>query len=173
MPLPVRERAVQHRDLIPEPSGKYLHHLRGQRNLRHEDDGVPACVQGLCDGMDAMEVFTRLDRVRKIREKEIVTVTVDHELEDVVEIFSRLNSRGTRVTEADIYLGVVAARNPTWVRDTFLPYLMTLEAAGFDLNPNLLFRTITAVGEGKTRFKEIPDPEPAEELVTFVVPQDQ
>jgi hypothetical protein len=114
-------------------------------------------AQGLCDGMDAMEVFTRLDRVRKVREKEIVTVTVDHELEDVVEIFSRLNSRGTRVTEADIYLGVVAARNPTWVRDTFLPYLKTLEAAGFDLNPNLLFRTITGVGEKKTRFKEIPD----------------
>lgn len=114
-------------------------------------------AQGLCDGMDAMEVYTRLDRVRKIREKEIVTVMVDHELEDVVEIFSRLNSRGTRVTEADIYLGVVAARNPTWVRDTFLPYLETLAEAGFDLNPNLLFRTITGVGEGKTRFKEIPD----------------
>jgi hypothetical protein len=114
-------------------------------------------TQGLCDGMDAMEVFTRLDRVRKIREKEIVTVMVDHELEDVVEIFSRLNSRGTRVTEADIYLGVVAARNPSWVRDTFLPHLETLAEAGFDLNPNLLFRTITGVGEGKTRFKEIPD----------------
>jgi hypothetical protein len=114
-------------------------------------------TQGLCDGMDAMEVFTRLDRVRKIRDKEIVTVTVDHELEDVVEIFSRLNSRGTRVTEADIYLGVVAARNPAWVRDSFLPYLKTLEEAGFDLNPNLLFRTITGIGEKKTRFKEIPD----------------
>jgi Uncharacterized conserved protein len=113
--------------------------------------------QGLCDRMDAMEVYTRLDRVRKIREKEIVTVTVDHELEDVVEIFSRLNSRGTRVTEADIYLGVVAARNPTWVRDTFLPYLKVLGEAGFDLNPNLLFRTITGVGERRTRFKEIPD----------------
>lgn len=114
-------------------------------------------TQGLCDGMDAMEVFTRLDHVRKIREKEIVTVTVDHELEDVVEIFSRLNSRGTRVTEADIYLGVVAARNPTWVRDTFLPHLETLAEAGFGLNPNLLFRTITGIGEKKTRFKEIPD----------------
>lgn len=114
-------------------------------------------AQGLCDGMDAMEVYTRLDRVRKIREREIVTVTVDHELEDVVEIFSRLNSRGTRVTEADIYLGVVAARNPSWVRETFLPYLKNLSEAGFDLNPNLLFRTITGVGEKKTRFKEIPD----------------
>src|SRR5690606_15432034 len=104
-------------------------------------------LQGLCDGMDAMEVFTRLDRLRKIRDKEIVTVSVDHELEDVVEIFSRLNSRGTRVTEADIYLGVVAARNPGWVRDTFLPYLRQLADAGFDLNPNLLFRALTAVGE--------------------------
>jgi hypothetical protein len=113
--------------------------------------------QGLCDSMDAMEVFARLDRVRKIREKEIVTVTVDHELEDVVEIFSRLNSRGTHVTEADIYLGVVAARNPGWVRDAFLPHLETLAEAGFKLNPNLLFRSITAVGEKKTRFKEIPD----------------
>lgn len=113
--------------------------------------------EGFCDGMDAMEVFTRLDRVRKVRDKEIVTVTVDHELEDVVEIFSRLNSRGTRVTEADIYLGVVAARNPTWVRDTFLPYLRTLAEAGFDLNPNLLFRTVTGVGEKKARFRDIPD----------------
>jgi hypothetical protein len=111
-------------------------------------------AQGLCDGKDAMEVFTRLDRVRKVRDREIVTVTVDHELEDVVEIFSRLNSRGTRVTEADIYLGVVAARNPSWVRDHFLPYLRTLAEAGFDLNPNLLFRTVTGVGEKKTRFKD-------------------
>lgn len=114
-------------------------------------------LQGLCDGLDAMEVYTRLDRVRKIREREIVTVSVDHELEDVVEIFSRLNSRGTRVTEADIYLGVVAARNPSWVRDSFLPYRNTLADAGFDLNPNLLFRTITALGERSTRFAEIPD----------------
>lgn len=66
--------------------------------------------------MDAMEVYTRLDRLRKIRDKEVVLITVDNELEDVVEIFARLNSRGTRVTEADIYLGIVAARAPGWVR---------------------------------------------------------
>jgi hypothetical protein len=78
-------------------------------------------------------------------------------LEDVVEIFSRLNSRGTRVTEADIYLGVVAARAPGWVRTTFLPYLGTLGDAGFRVNPNLLFRTVTAVGVKKVRFKEIAD----------------
>lgn len=114
-------------------------------------------LQGLCDGMDAMEVFTRLDRVRKIRDKDIVTITVDHDLEDVVEIFSRLNSKGTRVTEADIYLGVVAARNPGWVRDTFLPSLKRLAEAGFEIDPNLLFRTMTGIGSKRVRFREIPD----------------
>jgi hypothetical protein len=114
-------------------------------------------IQGLCDGMDAMEVYTRLDRVRKIRDKDMISVTVNHELEDVVEIFSRLNSRGTRVTEADIYLGIVASKSPGWVRDEFLPFIDILADAGFDVEPNLLFRTLTAVGIGKTRFREIGD----------------
>ena len=114
-------------------------------------------VEGLCDGMDAMEVYARLDRIRKIHDTDVVTITVGHELEDVVEIFSRLNSRGTRVTEADIYLGVVAARTPGWVQSTFLPYLKTLASAGFDIDPNLLFRTLAGVGAGKVRFKFIPD----------------
>jgi hypothetical protein len=113
--------------------------------------------EDLCHGMDSMEVYTRLDRVRKIRDMYLVTVTVDHELEDVVEIFSRLNSKGTRVTEADIYLGVVAARTPGWVRDEFLPFRGKLADAGFDIGPNLLFRSLTAIGISKTRFREIPD----------------
>lgn len=104
-----------------------------------------------------MEVYARLDRVRKIREKDIPSVTVSHELEDVVEIFSRLNSRGTWVTEADIYLGVVASKNPGWVRDEFLPFLNVLADSGFHLDPNLLFRSLTAVGIKKVRFKDIDD----------------
>jgi hypothetical protein len=114
-------------------------------------------LEGFCDGMDAMEVYTKLNRIRNIRDKDVVVITVGHELEDVVEIFSRLNSRGTRVTEADIYLGVVAARNPGWVRETFLPYLRVLGDAGFGIDPNLLFRTMTGVGIKKVRFKEIGD----------------
>jgi hypothetical protein len=82
---------------------------------------------------------------------------VNHELEDVVEIFSRLNSRGTRVTEADIYLGVVASKNPGWVRDEFLPFLSVLADSGFHVDPNLLFQSLTAVGIKKVRYKEIND----------------
>lgn len=114
-------------------------------------------LEGFCDGLDAMEVYTKLDRIRKIRDKDVVVITIGHDLEEVVEVFSRLNSRGTRVTEADIYLGVVAARNPGWVRETFLPYLRVLADAGFAVDPNLLFRTMTGVGIKKVRFRDILD----------------
>ena len=114
-------------------------------------------LDGLCDGMDAMEVYTRLDRLRKVRDKEVVLITVDNELEDVVEIFSRLNSRGTRVTEADIYLGVVAARAPGWVREEYLPFVEGLADLGFDVSPNLVFRTLTGIGRNRIRYKDIED----------------
>jgi len=112
-------------------------------------------LDGLCDGMDAMEVYTRLDRVRKIRDMEVVTISVDNELEDVVEIFSRLNSRGTRVTEADIYLGVVATRTPGWVRDNFLPFVSQLAELGYEVSPNLVFRTLTGIGKKAVRYRSI------------------
>jgi hypothetical protein len=112
-------------------------------------------LDGLCDGMDAMEVYTRLDRVRKIRDMEVVIITVDNDLEDVVEIFSRLNSRGTRVTEADIYLGVVAARTPGWVRDNFLPFVSQVSELGYEVTPNLIFRTLTGVGKKAVRYRSI------------------
>jgi len=127
----------------------------GQKWL--EDLSLTIKSEGLCDGSSAMNVYTNLEKVSKIREKEIVAVTIDHELEDVVEIFSRVNSRGTRVTEADIYLGVVAGRNPSWVRESFLPYLETLKDSGFSIDPNLLFRSVTALGVNTTRFKAIKD----------------
>lgn len=112
-------------------------------------------VDGLCDGMDAMEVYTRLDRVRKIRDASVVIISVDNELEDVVEIFSRLNSRGTRVTEADIYLGVVAANTPGWVRQNFLPFVSQLNDYGYDVSPNLVFRTLTGIGKKAVRYRSI------------------
>jgi hypothetical protein len=114
-------------------------------------------IEGLCDGMDAMEVYARLERLRKIRDREVVAITVGHDLEEVVEIFARLNSKGTRVTEADIYLGIVAARNGGWVRQHFLPFVRKLEERGFDLSPNRLFQSLTAVGAKRIRYKQVDD----------------
>jgi hypothetical protein len=112
-------------------------------------------LDGFCDGMDAMAVYRRLERVRKVRDMEVVIITVNNDLEDVVEIFSRLNSRGTRVTEADIYLGVVAARTPGWVKDNFLPFVSQLSELGYEVSPNLVFRTLTAIGKKAVRYRSI------------------
>lgn len=112
-------------------------------------------LDGFCDGMDAMSVYRRLEKVRKVRDMEVVIITVNNDLEDVVEIFSRLNSRGTRVTEADIYLGVVAARTPGWVRDNFLPFVTQLSELGYEVSPNLVFRTLTAIGKKAVRYRSI------------------
>lgn len=129
--------------------------LSRESDLQALDLARQVKLDGLCEGMDVTEVYTRLDRVRKIRDMEVVTITVDNDLEDVVEIFSRLNSRGTRVTEADIYLGVVAARTPGWVRDNFLPFVSQVFELGFEVSPNLIFRTMTGIGKKAVRYRSI------------------
>ena len=86
----------------------------------------------------------------------VVEIDDDIDLTDVAEIFKRLNSTGTRVQQADIYLGVVASRNPGWVNDNFIKFMDELYSTGFEIEPAFLFRSFTAIGAGKSRFKDIP-----------------
>lgn len=101
--------------------------------------------------------FSRLDRVRKVGEIQLVAFEETRDLEDMVEIFARLNQAGTKVTEADVFLALAASRNPGWVRTEFRPFVAELEDQGFNLEPNLLFRSLIAIGAGKARFKEVAD----------------
>jgi hypothetical protein len=59
------------------------------------------------------------------------------------------------VTEADIYLGVVAARTPGWVREHFLPFISRLSEVGYEVSPNLVFRTLTGIGKKAVRYRSI------------------
>ena len=99
------------------------------------------------------QIWMRLDRVRNIRERMLITIEEEKDLEDMVEIFVRLNQAGTKATEADVFLALAASRNPGWVRDKFLPLARNLEEGGFELDSNLLFRTWIAIGTGKGKFK--------------------
>lgn len=102
------------------------------------------------------QLWMRLDSVRKIRDIIIPVVTVMLDLEDVTEIFARLNSAGTKVTEADIALALAASQNKGWVREKFLPFLKELEEAGYDIDPNILFRSCVGIGLKKARLKDVP-----------------
>ena len=133
-------------------------------NLENDDDQqklteIAKAVKaaGLRTDADTIEVRSRLERLVRIGGREIIGITVSHDLEEVVEIFARLNGKGTRVKEADIYLGVVAARAPGWVRDHFLPFIEVLAGEGFDVTPNLLFQCLTGIGARRVRFKQVDD----------------
>lgn len=101
-------------------------------------------------------LWTRLDSVRKVRDTDIPVLSVSMDIEEVTEIFARLNSAGTKVTEADIALALAASHNPGWARTEFLPFIKELEDAGFDIDPNVVFRSVVAIGLGRARLKEVP-----------------
>ena len=98
-----------------------------------------------------------LQEVTRIKQAILPTVEIDDtiELTEVAEIFKRLNSTGTRVQQADIYLGVVASRNPGWVNQNFLKFIEELDDQGFEIEPAFLFRSFTGIGVGKSRFRDI------------------
>ncbi len=113
-----------------------------------QDLGLPSAKFG--------HLWTRLDSVRKIRNVTVPVITVMLDLEDVTEIFARLNSAGTKVTEADIALALVASENPGWARGQFMPFLEKLAEVGFEIDPNVVFRSCTGIGLKKARLKEVP-----------------
>ncbi len=113
------------------------------------------------DPNEMMSVFgkihPRVQRVWQIRQRDIPIVKISHEVEDVAEIFGRLNQAGTRVKEADVVLSLVAVRNPGWVREEYLPYRNDLEDRGWDLNAGIFIRTMSGIGRGRARLIEVPN----------------
>ncbi len=87
--------------------------------------------------------------------REIIVIEIGHDPVDVAEIFSRLNSAGTRVNEGDIALALIAVRQEGWVRDQLLPYLEDLSEHGFGFDPSFVIRTMVAVRKGVARLKDI------------------
>lgn len=85
--------------------------------LSADDEQLSTVVQDLLRTLDLPAarfgtIYSKLDRLRKIRDVPIPVVNVSLDLEDVTEIFGRLNSAGTKVKEADIALALAAAHNP-------------------------------------------------------------
>ena len=111
------------------------------------------------DAEQMLSLFTKihagLQRLWQIREKEIPIIKISHEVEDVAEIFARLNQAGTRVKEADVTLALAAVKNPGWVRQEYLPFRNDLEDRGWDLDAGVFIRTMTGIGRGRARLIEV------------------
>jgi hypothetical protein len=75
----------------------------------------------------------------------------------VAEIFARVNQAGTRVKEADVVLALAAVHNPGWVREEYGPVRSDLEDRGWDLDAGVLIRTMTGIGYGRARLRDVPN----------------
>lgn len=102
------------------------------------------------------KVHARLHHLWRIREQEIPIIKINHEVEDVAEIFARLNQEGTRVKEADVTLALAAVRNPGWMRKEYRPFCNDLKDHGWDLDAGIFIRTMTGIGYGRARLIEVP-----------------
>ena len=103
------------------------------------------------------KLANQLNRVFEIKKASMAAVEIDDKIDltQVAEIFTRLNTRGTRVQQSDIYLGVLASLNPGWVNRHFSAFLAELHEQDFKIDPAFLFRAFTAIGDGKSRFRDI------------------
>jgi hypothetical protein len=102
------------------------------------------------------EVHVNINNIWQIRDREVPIVKINHEVEDVAEIFRRLNQAGTKVKEADVVLALAAVRNPGWVRKEYLPYRNDLEEKSWELDAGVFIRTMTGIGYGRARLIDVP-----------------
>ncbi len=102
------------------------------------------------------EITERLRSIAAIRDREIPLTEVRHGIEDVAEIFTRLNQQGTEVRESDVSLAVAAAYHPGWVREEFLPFLRNLADSGFELEGGVVLRVLASLGCGSPRLDDMP-----------------
>jgi hypothetical protein len=103
------------------------------------------------------EFHEKLQSIKTIENAQLYEIIVDHELEDVAEIFGRLNTAGTKIRESDIIVALVAAKQQGWIRQKFDPFLKDLELKGFEFDPGVVVRTLAIVGHGSARLKEVPE----------------
>jgi len=103
------------------------------------------------------EVHEKLQSIRRIENSQLYEIIVDHELEDVAEIFGRLNTAGTKIRESDIVVALVAAKQQGWIRQKFDPFLKDLELKGFEFDPAVVVRTLAIIGHGSARLRDVPE----------------
>lgn len=108
-------------------------------------------------GQEFSEVHEKIQSLKKIENYPLYEIIIDHEVEDVAEIFTRLNMAGVKVRESDVIIALVAAKQEGWVRKKFNPFLEDLEEKGFKIDPAILIRSLASVGKGVARLKDIPE----------------
>ena len=101
----------------------------------------------------------RLARLRGILEKDFHEEKItgeDRTVDEVVEIFNRVNSGGTKLSKGDLALAKQCAHWPE-ARAAMRAHLERWEKEGFSFNLDWLLRNTTAVATGRAEFSYLDD----------------
>jgi hypothetical protein len=102
---------------------------------------------------DAQDVLNRLNRLEAIGKYQVpVHVLKDFDYEEVTDIFLRVNSKGTRLREAELAIARLAFRLPGMVTEELGKFEDELERTNYDIELRFLVRCLTAVATGQSRF---------------------
>lgn len=100
------------------------------------------------------EYLDRLSALEKIREYRYpVMIIHTDDYEEITESFIRVNSRGTRLREAELAMAQLAFHWPGALVKEFESALDDYEQANYDLEARFLMRCFVAVGTGQSRFR--------------------
>lgn len=104
---------------------------------------------------EQMTIMGRLMRLRSVADRELPVDSCDIDLEDLAEVFARLNAQGAKVSVAEIALAMAASRNPGFVANQIQPFLDSMAARSFAIDPALLLRSLAAIWRQTVTFKDI------------------
>ncbi|GAA4916584.1 GmrSD restriction endonuclease domain-containing protein [Streptomonospora salina] len=99
----------------------------------------------------------RLNRLAQITDRELHQEKIDgaeKTVDEVVDIFNRVNSGGTKLSKGDLALARLCAERPE-TREEMRGHLDRWEAAGFSFSLDWLLRNATAVATGQADFKAL------------------
>jgi len=132
------------KDIIREGSVKVWRKLKSQLDLSSfeiEDSKFD----------EYLERLSNLERIKEYRYPVMIIHTDDYE--EITESFIRVNSKGTRLREAELAMAQLAFHWPGALVKEFESALDDYEQAKYDLEARFLMRCFVAVGTGQSRFR--------------------
>ncbi|MCO5171820.1 MAG: DUF262 domain-containing protein [Planctomycetes bacterium] len=127
--------------------------LAGQRHDLEVLRAIAAAGGPSLDDPACATYLERLQGLRRLAEFRFpIEVFRSDDLEQVTELFVRINSGGTRLRQAELVLAQLTLHLPGVVAGRFEAALERYEAQGYALDARLLVRALVALGTGQSRF---------------------
>ena len=112
-------------------------------------------------GVEAETALERLNRVEQIKNISVPVHILDgFDYEEVTEVFVRVNSKGTRLRQAELAIAQLAFRLPGMVTNDLRAFEDELDESGYDIDLRFLVRCLTAVATNQSRFRLLQTAEP-------------